>query len=56
MTTSRDLLYFADHDRLTAAIVRHETDLNARVYALFDLAPADIRLIEESTKYRYGEV
>jgi hypothetical protein len=33
-----------------------ETELNARVYALFDLSPAEIRIIEESTKYRYGEV
>jgi hypothetical protein len=32
------------------------TDLNARVYALFDLTPAEIQLVEESTKYRYGEV
>ena len=40
----------------TAEIVRLETQLNARVYALFDLTPAEIKLIEESTKYRYGEV
>jgi len=32
-----------------------ETELNDRVYALFDLT-ADERVIEESTKYRYGEV
>jgi hypothetical protein len=30
--------------------------LNARVYGLFKLTPAEIGLIEESTKYRYGEV
>jgi hypothetical protein len=30
--------------------------LNARVYGLFDLTPAEIAIIEESTKYRYGEV
>ena len=30
--------------------------LNARVYALFSLTPAEVALIEESTKYRYGEV
>ena len=40
----------------SAEIVRLETQLNADVYALFDLAPAEIKLIEESTKYRYGEV
>jgi len=46
----------AEHERLTAEIVRREIDLNARVYDLFDLAPEEIRVIEESTKYRYGEV
>jgi len=46
----------AEHDRLTAEIIRLETDLNARVYALFDLTPEEIAIIEESTKYRYGEV
>ena len=44
------------HDQLTAEIVRLETDLNRRVYTLFDLSVAEIKLIEESTKYRYGEV
>ncbi len=44
------------HEAHTAEIVRLETDLNARVYALFDLTPAEIQLVEESTKYRYGEV
>ena len=44
------------HDQLTAEIVRLETDLNRRVYALFDLSAAEVKLIEESTKYRYGEV
>jgi hypothetical protein len=33
-----------------------ETELNARVYALFDLTAAEIAIIEESTKYQYGEV
>jgi hypothetical protein len=33
-----------------------ETQLNDRVYALFDLSPAEIVIIEESTKYRCGEV
>jgi hypothetical protein len=32
------------------------TKLNARVYALFDLTRAEITIIEESTKYQYGEV
>ena len=44
------------NDQLTAEIERLETDLNRRVYALFDLSAAEIELIEESTKYRYGEV
>ncbi len=46
----------AEHARLTAAIVAAETELNARVYALFALTPEEIRLVEESTTYRYGEV
>jgi hypothetical protein len=33
-----------------------ETELNAIVYTLFDLSPQEIKLIEESTKYRYGEI
>jgi hypothetical protein len=45
-----------EHERLTAEIVRLETELNARVYELFDLGPEEIQIIEESTKYRYGEV
>ncbi|HEX5501120.1 MAG TPA: Eco57I restriction-modification methylase domain-containing protein [Thermomicrobiales bacterium] len=44
------------HERHTGAIVGLETELNARVYALFCLAPAEIQIIEESTKYHYGEV
>ena len=44
------------HDQLTAAMVGLETDLNRRVYTLFDLSAAEIKLIEASTKYRYGEV
>lgn len=44
------------HEQHTAAIVAGETELNARVYRLFDLSADEIRLIEESTKYRYGEV
>ncbi|MBC8161999.1 MAG: hypothetical protein H7Z42_12350 [Roseiflexaceae bacterium] len=46
----------AEHTQRTAAIVQLETELNARVYALFDLTADEITLIEESTKYRYGEV
>ncbi len=46
----------AEHARLTGEIVRLETELNARVYALFQLTPEEIAIIEESTKYRYGEV
>ena len=44
------------HTERTSAIVAQETDLNARVYALFGLAEAEIALIEAATKYRYGEV
>jgi hypothetical protein len=46
----------AKHLQLTAEIVRIETELNARVYALFDLTTEEINIIEEDTKYRYGEV
>ena len=45
-----------EHEGATAEIVRMETELNKRVYALFELTPAEIRIIEESTKYEYGEV
>ena len=51
LTTNR-----AEHTRLTDEIVRLETELNARVYALFKLTADEIAIIEESTKYRYGEV
>jgi hypothetical protein len=46
----------AEHERLTADIVRLETDLNARVYALFDLDSDEIAIIEQQTKFSYGEV
>ncbi len=46
----------AEHARHTQTIVQNETDLNARVYALFDLTADEKQTIEESTKYRYGEV
>ncbi|MGN6672048.1 MAG: hypothetical protein ACTHMA_02030, partial [Thermomicrobiales bacterium] len=42
----------AAHAQHTAAIVRLETELNARVYALYDLTAEEIRVIEASTKYR----
>ena len=46
----------AEHERRTAEIVRLETTLNARVYALFGLSAAEIAVVEAVTKYRYGEV
>ena len=45
-----------EYARLTAEIVRLEEVLNSRVYAIFQLTPEEIAIIEESTKYRYGEV
>jgi hypothetical protein len=36
--------------------VRLETELNERVYELFDLTSEEIQVVEESTKDRYGEV
>jgi hypothetical protein len=42
----------AEHEQRTAEIVRLETQLNSRVYDLFDLTPAEVKVIEESTKYR----
>ncbi|MDI3340661.1 MAG: N-6 DNA methylase [Sphaerobacter sp.] len=46
----------AEHQRYTAEMVRLEAELNERVYALFELTPDEIRVIEETTKYEYGEV
>ncbi|MBK6768135.1 MAG: N-6 DNA methylase [Ardenticatenales bacterium] len=46
----------AGHEGLTAEIVGLETELNGIVYGLFDLTAAEVRLVEGSTKYRYGEV
>lgn len=46
----------AAHHVHTNAIIGHETDLNARVYALFQLGDAEIKVIEGTTKYRYGEI
>ena len=42
----------AEHEQRTAEIVRLETQLNTRVYVLFDLSAAEIKIVEESTKYR----
>jgi hypothetical protein len=41
--------------RLTEEIVRLETELNAAVYEVFGLDEAEIALIEQETKYQYGE-
>lgn len=46
----------AENDRLTAEIIWLEIELNACVYTLFRLTPEEIAIIEESTRYRYGEV
>jgi hypothetical protein len=46
----------AQHQQTTQAIIRLETELNQHVYRLFDLTPAEIQIIEASTKYQYGEV
>ncbi len=46
----------ARHAQLTDQIVRLESTLNRHVYALFDLTPDEIALIETSTKYPYGAV
>ena len=45
-----------EHTRLTKEIISREIELNARVYALFNLTPDEIALVEKSTKYQYGEV
>ncbi|NTW97619.1 MAG: hypothetical protein HGB28_03625, partial [Oscillochloris sp.] len=44
------------HRQHTAAIIAGEIELNRRVYQLFELSAEEIRLIEQSTKYQYGEV
>lgn len=41
--------------RLTAEIVRLETELNAAVYDVFGLNEEERAIIERETKYRYGE-
>jgi hypothetical protein len=45
----------AEIAKLTGEIVMLETILNAEVYAAFGLNDDEIRLIEEETKYTYGE-
>lgn len=45
----------AEIEKLTGEIVRLETELNAAVYEAFGLNEAEIALIEQETKYRYGE-
>jgi hypothetical protein len=39
-----------------AKILDREAALNERVYRLFELTREEIGIIEETTKYRYGEV
>ncbi len=41
--------------RLTAEIVRLETELNAAVYDAFGLNEEERAILERETKYRYGE-
>jgi len=41
--------------RLTSEIISLETELNAIVYAVFDLNEDEIKLIEQETKFSYGE-
>ncbi|HLH62847.1 MAG TPA: Eco57I restriction-modification methylase domain-containing protein [Ktedonobacteraceae bacterium] len=45
----------AEIERLTARIIALETELNAAVYDVFGLDEAERKLIEEETKYKYGE-
>ncbi len=45
----------AEIGKLTDEIIELETLLNAEVYAAFGLNDDEIRLIEEETKYSYGE-
>lgn len=46
----------AEHQRLTDAIIALEVRLNDIVYDAFDLTPEERHLIEQTTKYPYGEV
>lgn len=45
----------AEIEKLTGEIVQLETELNAAVYEAFGLNEAEIALIEQETKYQYGE-
>jgi hypothetical protein len=48
--------WLAAHWEWTREIVRLETMLYALVYGLFALTAEEIAIVDESTKYRYGEV
>jgi len=37
-------------------MVDREGELNDRVYRLYGLSPAEIKIVEETTKYPYGAV
>ena len=45
----------AEIGMLTDEIVRLETELNKAVYEAFGLDAEERKLIEQGTKYRYGE-
>jgi hypothetical protein len=45
----------AEVSLLTDEIVRLETELNEAVYEAFGLDEEERKLIEQETKYRYGE-
>jgi len=45
----------AEIEKLTAEIVRLETELNVAIYDVFDLNEEERGLIEQETKYQYGE-
>ena len=46
----------AKHQQLTGQIIALETRLNAIVYDAFGLDDGERQLIEDTTKYPYGEV
>jgi hypothetical protein len=46
----------AQHDKLTQDIIKNEIILNDVVYDAFGLDAAERKLVEETTKYKYGEV
>ena len=46
----------AGHQDLTQQIIALETRMNAIVYDAFNLTPEERQLIEDTTKYPYGEV